>query len=278
MEIVPYVGEQQLTASAVIVKVNPADRRRVADLITRTKQVELVDDNNSFSTAKRLAGEAKALINEIEASKKAAKQPFRDVAAAIDQLVVEVGNPLVQEHIRLLAMLNFYVSELERKAQEEEKRRAEAQRLKDEETQRQLQAAAQKVAQAELEARQAKDEAARLRAQQEAQARQLALAQVLLDQQMDAEIAGIGDHQPKPALVPGGRVDHPWKFELVDVLTTIQAGRLRLLKWTLDIRACQDAVREQLEDKPNDPPILPGIRVWQEISVSVKASARIENL
>jgi hypothetical protein len=276
MEIQPYVGSEELTASDVVIKVNPADRRRVADLITRTKQVELVDDNNSFSTAKRLAGEAKAMLNEIEASKKAAKQPFRDMAAAIDQLVVEVGHPLVQEHTRMLSMLNSYVSELERKAKEEEKRRAEAQRLKDAETQRQLQEAAQKVAQAELKARQAKDEADRLRAQKDVQARQLALAQTLLDQQMDAEIAGIGNHQPKPALVPGGRVDHPWKFELVDVLTTIQSGRLRLLKWTLDVRACQDAVREQLEDHPNDPPILPGIRCWQEISVSVKASTRIE--
>jgi hypothetical protein len=276
MEIQPYVGDTQLSASSVVVRVNPADRTRVADLIKRTGTVQAVTDNNDFNTAKRLAGEAKALLDEMEAAKKAAKQPFVAVGRAIDGLVVEVGEPLAQEHKRILAMLNSYVAELERKAKEEERKRLEQERIREAENQRKLQEAAQKVAAAELQARQAKDEAERLRAQKDAAQRQLALAEAILAQQLDSEIAGIGNDKPKPGLVPGGRVDHPWKFELLDVLETIKAGRLRLLKWTLDIRACQDAVRDQLNADPNCTPTLPGIRCWQEISVSVKASARTE--
>lgn len=276
MELVPYVGENQLTASSVIVRVSPEDRKRVASLVERTRSVTTVVDNNDFNTAKKLAGEAKAMLDEIETARKASKAPFRAIGTALDELAAEVGGPLAAQHQRILVNLNTYVAELERKVKEEERKKAEALRIQEEANARKLQEAAAKVAAAELQAREAQNEVERVRAQQDARNKQLALAEALLAQQLDAEIAGIGNDKPKPGLVPGGRVDHPWKFQLDDVRAVIKAGHLRLLKWTLDLRACQDAVRSQLEKDPNAQPTLPGIQVWQEISVSVKASARTE--
>lgn len=276
MYIAPYVGDKQLTASSVTVRVDPEDRIRVGELLERTETIQLVNDPETFSYAKRMAGAAKAMLDEIEASKKSAKQPFTQVGRAIDELAVEVGAPLVAEHKRILGLLNNYVAQLERQQKEAEAKKREAQRLIDEANQRKLAEAEFKLAEARLEARQATDEAVRLRAANDAANRLLALAEAKLEQEMDAAIAAIGADKPKPGLVPGGRVDHPWKFELTDVLKTIEAGRLRLLSWKLDIRACQDSVKGQLESDPTCTPSLPGIRCWQEINVSVRAAAKIE--
>jgi hypothetical protein len=276
MELVPYVGENQLTASSVIVRVSPADRKRVTSLIARMKTVQAVVGDTTFHEAKRLAGESKAMLDEIETARKASKAPFRAIGTALDELAGEVGDPLADEHQRILMSLNAYVAELERKAKEAERKKAEALRIQNEANERKLKEAADKLAKAQLEARQAKDEAERLRKEKEAAQRLQALAEARLEQEMDAAIAAIGSDKPKPALVSGGRVDHPWKFELKNILEVVAARRFSLLRWSLDVRACQDAVKEQLEKDPNCTPVLPGIRCWQEISVSVKASARTE--
>jgi vacuolar-type H+-ATPase subunit I/STV1 len=276
MEIQPYVGEVALSASSVVVRVNPDDRKRAAELVARTTKLQVVNDEATFQTGTQLASQIKALINEMESSKKSAKQPFRAVETAIDQLLVEVGGPVVKEGTRLLGLLNGYVAELERKRKEEERRKAEVQRLKDAEMERKLKEATDKLAAAEAEARATKDEAARLLAQKNAAEKLVALAQAQLEREMADELSTIGANKPKPALVPGGRVDHPLKFELADVQATIRAGCWRLLKWSLDIRACQDSCRTQVEAAPNVEPTLPGIKVTREINVSVKASARTE--
>jgi hypothetical protein len=74
------------------------------------------------------------------------------------------------------------------------------------------------------------------------------------------------------SLVPGGRVTHPWKFELIDVEAVIKGGAKRLLRIELDILACQDSVRAQLEIAPDQPPSLPGIKVTRETKVIVRAT------
>jgi hypothetical protein len=274
MEIVPFIGDKELSASRVVVQVSPDDRKRVQALVARTKNIQAVVGEAGFATAKKMAGEAKAMLDEMAAAKKVAKQPFSAVIAAIDALVAEVGSPVDNEHKRVLGLLNTYVADLERRVKEEEAKKAEALRIQNEAHQAKLREAAEKLAIAELEARQAQDEAARLRAQQEAAQRQQALQEARLDQEMDAAIALIGADKPKKGLVTAGRVDHPWKFEVTDIGATIKAGRMRLLKWTLDIRACQDDIRAQLYADPETTPWLPGIKCWQEISVSVKAQAR----
>ena len=274
MELVPYVGDIQLTASSVIVRVDPEDRRRVKESLERWSAITVVNDDATFHAAKQAAGEAKALIDEMLTGKKAAKQPFRAVVQSIDDLVVEVGGPVEQESHRILTLLNSYVAKLEAQRKAEERAKAEADRRRQEAFDLRLAEAAKKAADAELEARKSKDEAERLRLQKDAAERQAALLQAQLERDMSDELAQLGNNKPKPSLVPGGRVDHPLHFTLVDPQVTMSKGFAHLVKCTLDIRACQDAVRSQLERSPDAEPALPGIHITRDISVSVKASAR----
>jgi len=278
VEIVPLVGNQPITAGSVIVRVNPDDRIRVAEAVERSSAITHVNDDMTLSAAKRMAGEIKSLLDEIQDSKKAAKRPFAAVEKAIDALASEVGQPVQNESQRVLGLINGYVTELERRAKIEarEKERLlqaqiDAQRAK----LREAQAAQEK---AEAEARAAKDEAARIRAHAEAERRKAAAEQAQLAAEMAREVSMIGV-KPKQALVQGGRVDHKFEFTLEDVYATVSAlgGQgWKLLRWELDIRACQDACKAQLEKDPDVEPKLPGISVKRTVNVSVRATARTE--
>jgi hypothetical protein len=258
-----------------VVRVNPADQERADALVLRTSAIGKVDDAKSFNEAKSAAGQLKALINEIETGKKACKQPFSAINEAINQQALLVGNPVEIEHKRILGLLNSYVARLEAIQKEQERKAAEATRLAQEEHDRKIRAAQEAQARAEAEARTATDELAREKARADANAQLLVAAQEQLAKEMAMEVAGIGADKPKRGLVPGGRVDHPYEFKLKNLRETINAGCINLLRWELDIRACQDSVRAQLEIDPNCTPSLPGIEVTQKINVSVKASARI---
>jgi hypothetical protein len=274
LQIIPYVGEQEVTASALSVQINPGDRARAEALVLRTGVIQSVVDQGGFTAAKRAAGQLKALIDEIAESKRAAKRPFGAVEKAIDDLASEVGAPVADEHKRILALLNGYVTLLEAAAREEERKKTEA-------LQKQIAAEREKLAiaraaqlEAEEQARAATDEVSRLRAREEARAKAVAAEQAQLASEMAGEISQIGE-KPKRGLVPGGRVDHLYEFKLTDVLKTIQAGCLRLLRWEVDVLACRDSVKAQLEIAPDKEPELPGIEITKRINVSVRASARI---
>src|SRR5215469_13643579 len=118
------------------------------------------------------------------------------------------------------------------------------------------------------------DEAKRALAQAKT-TEELAKAQQLqFEQELAADLDKSLAPPPPPGLVPGGRVAHPYKFKLVDLPAVINNHRLELLRWELNIPACNDAVRLQLERNPDRKPVLPGIEITQEISVSVKAQTR----
>ena len=87
VDLLPYYGEQPLTVGNITVKVRTSDRKRTAELIKRTsKEVTTVNDQDSFTAARRAAGELKASQNEIYDSKRSAKRPFEAVLQAIEDL------------------------------------------------------------------------------------------------------------------------------------------------------------------------------------------------
>ncbi len=276
MEITPYYGEQPLSVQQVVVRVNPADQERADTLVALVRsKIVTVEDTKSFNAAKAAAGQLKALLNEIESGKKACKQPFSAIAEAINQQALQVGNPVEIEHRRILGLLNGYVARLEAAQKEQERKHAETIRLQQEEHDRKIREAQEAQAKAEAEARAAQGIAQREKARADANAQMLIAAQEQLAKEMALEVAEIGSDKPKRSLVPGGRVDHPYEFKLKNLRDTINAGCINLLRWELDIRACQDSVRAQLEIDPNTEPSLPGIEVTRTINVSVKASARV---
>jgi hypothetical protein len=260
MELTSLYGDQRLNFSEVIVQVDSYDRSRAEALVTRAGAIVAIDDEQSFAAAKRLAGELRAMIDEIAAAKKAANSPFKAVSEAIASLATEVGTPVEGEHRRVLGLINDYVTKIEQ---------AEALALaKAAEAFRQQQAIhEQSILQAQRAVAEARTKEERLRAQ-------MAEEQAKLKRELAVEIADQLANRPKKALVPGGRVDHRYQFVLDDVLEVIQAGNLHLLRWEIDYLKCFDAVKAQLDRNPNAEPILPGIKISRQTSVSLKAAAR----
>jgi signal transduction histidine kinase len=271
MELQPYFGEQTLSAASIVVRVSKEDRNRAEALVVQTTKIKEVVDESTFTAAKRAAGQLKALIKEIDDARKAAKRPFAAVETAIEDLAHEVSSPVSSEMNRILTLLNRYVAKLERERAEADRKAKEALERERAEADRKVREAQAAKEEAERKARAAQDEAERLRAQQEAQARSLALEQAKLERELDTEV--IGPPEPRRGLVPGGRVDHPRTYKLKDVWAIIKAKRLDLLRIELNISACNDEVRRQLEHAPDAEPVIPGVEITTQISVSVKAQA-----
>jgi hypothetical protein len=274
MELIPYYNQEQLAARDIEVRLNGEDRARVTELCKRTATVTSVHDEASFQAARRAASELKAAATEINSSKRFCKLPFEAVLSAVEELAKEVLQPVGNEQRRIQALLNNYVEKLEAQAREAERKRAEelrAQQLAHEQQIRAMEAAKQK---AEETARKAVDEAERERAKTEAARNELLLAQAELERTLELEVASM-EQEPSRGLVPGGRVDHPFKFRLVDAEKTVKAGCIRLLRVELNILACKDSVRSQLEIAPDRDPELPGIEVTRAINVSVKPASKI---
>jgi hypothetical protein len=274
LELIPFLGENRITTDAFRINVDPKDQERVKSLLARSGQVELVNNNDTFAIAKRVGGQLKAMLHEIADSKKAAKRPFGAIETAIEGLATEVAGPVETEHKRVLGLLNSYVEALERAEKEEQRKREAALKAQVAEQLAKLREAQEAQAKAEAEARTALDEAERLKAQEEARRRQEVAEQAELEREMALEVAQIAN-QPalKKSKVPGGRVDHPLEFTLVSVEAVVKAGNWRLLRWELDKLACADSVRAQREINPDAEPTLPGIKITQRVSVSVRASA-----
>src|SRR6267142_3715968 len=173
MDIIPFYGEQPLAVTDVIVRVNPQDRARADSVVARASEVMRVNGDQSMQAAKQSAGELKAMLNEIEASRKACRQPFAAIGEAINEQARMVGDPVTKEHERILGLLNRYVTQLEAAREAEEKRRRAEGRRIEEAAQKRITEARAAQAQAEANARAARDEAERLRAQTEAQTQQL---------------------------------------------------------------------------------------------------------
>ena len=276
MEITPYFGDKLVTASGMEVRINPQDRERANAIVAASTAITHVTDEPTFSAARTAAAQLKGILDEIDESKKAAKKPFEAVEKSINGLATSLSKPVKTEQERILGMLNVYVEKLKKAREAEEKRKAEEVRRKQAEADRKVREAQEEARKAQEALRQAQDEIQRALLQSEAKQRE----NVLLRQQLEQELAGDASELqhmlegPPKGLVPGGRVDTVYDFELVNVQATTDARCFRLLRWELDIPACRDAVKNMVEMLPPDQePTLPGIKITKRISVSVKAAS-----
>lgn len=246
MELIPFYGENQLSASNVTVRIRTSDRQQAKALVARTSaEIKEVVDEETYTKARRAAAELKNLSKEIYQAKRNAKSHFEAVLAAIEDLAKEIMNPVDTELARVIQTMTGYVKGLEQERKAAQK--ALQERLDEEERQHQ--------------------EHLKLLQETERQ-------QAELERSLELEVRAMNT-EPLPGVVPGGRVTHPWKFKLYDAAQTVKEGSIRLLRIELDILACQDAVRAQLEIAPDREPRLPGIEITQDISISIKAASRI---
>lgn len=235
MEIVPWLGERQLDFRRVEVRVTPADAQRFQGLVQASREtITKVANSAEYAVATQCAGQLKGALTEIAAAKRLANEPFKAVQTAISRKAAELTEMVEQEHVRVLTMLNRYVKRLEAERAEQERKHRE------------------ELAQKEAEIAAAKSEAERAK------------------HELELELASM-DEEPRKGLVPGGRVDHIFKFKLTDLAAVIRAGKLGLLRWEVDHYACLDDCRNQLAKDPSREPTLPGIEVSREINVSVRA-------
>lgn len=278
MEIVPYVGERRITASDFKLKIDPEDRTRAKVLVQNTSKTVLkVDDDQEFILARRAAAQLQGMLEEIETARKSSKTAFDAVGRSIQDLAHEVSTPVKVEQNRILKLLAVYVEVLEAAQKEKDRLEAEKRRKAQEEADRKVREAQEAQKKAEMELRAAKDEIERAQRREAAQKHEAQVLQQQLERELADEVFDLGTpKEPKRGLVPGGRVDHNYDFELVNVQATTDARCFRLLRWELDIRACQDSVRGQLECAPDIEPTLPGIKITKTVNVSVKAASRIK--
>jgi len=270
MEIVPYYGDEPLTPGSVQIRINPSDRKRARELLTATADITVIENEQTFTIARHALGQLKALLEEIEKGKKAVKKPFDIVIEAIGETARELWDPVMNEHRRIQELLNAHVKKLEEARKEEERKHREETRRLQQEYDRKIAEARESQARAEQQAREAEDEAARQKAKADAQMQLLRAANEQLAKEIALEASNMFESS-KRGLVPGGRVDHNYDFELVDLPATIKAGSLRLLSWKIDHRACQEACQAQLKIDPNCTPTLPGIKVTRNLNVNVRA-------
>lgn len=247
MELLPFYGENQLSASHITVRIRASDRQHALALVSRTQaEIKAVTDEETYTKARRAAAELKNLSKEIYQAKRNAKSPFEAVTASIEDLAKEITSPVDKELERVIEVMTGYVRTLERK--QKEAQRALQKRLDEEEK-------------AHQETLQKLEESKRAAAE--------------LERSLELEVRAMTT-VPAPGVVPGGRVTHPWKFKLIDAAQTVREGCIRLLRIELDVLNCQDAVRGQLEIAPDKAPSLPGIEVTQDINIIIKASSRIQ--
>lgn len=245
MEIEAKLDGEVIAASRLEISVDPDDLERARALVDQTsKEVKAVTDQDTFAAARAAAGRLKSMLDEVEVSRKRVKQPFAKVGKEIDALAKDVVGPIKDEQDRILALLGGYVEKLEAVRKQDEYRKEEERRLAWEESIRNIKEA------------------------KTAQEREL--AQLAFDLAADVDALG-NDELPARGLVPGGRVNHTPDFELLDAGTVFAEGYGGLLRCELDILACRDAVKRQLEAHPNREPSLPGIRIIKRINVSVHA-------
>lgn len=251
MQILPYVGHIQISQESVRISVNPADKDRVEDLVMSSCAVTTVKDQSSYMVARSMAAKLKSMLSEITDAAKAAKRPSTEINEAISTLAADISSPVLAEQNRILGLITVYVKQLEA----ERAARLEEQRKIKEESDRKIAEAKAAALKAETQAQQAKA--------------QLDLARAELSRQT----AMLAAEAESKSLVPGGRVAHPWKYRVINANQVVEKYGLSLFRWELDILACNDEVKRQLEHNPTGVPVIAGLEITQDTKVSIKGSA-----
>jgi len=276
LELSPYYGEQALTVANITVRVRSTDRERIKELVTKSQaENKAVTDENSFNRAKRSAANLKATEQDIHKAKRAAKIPFEVVLEKIEELAKDLSKPVIDEQARIIELMKDRVRQLEIQRAAEAKKLREKQEAEERAHRAKVRELELARAEAERKAREAQDQVERMKAQEEAKRKLEAVNNAETLRLLELEVASMMQ-EPVHGIVRGGRVSHPFQYKLINAEATVRAGCIRLLRIELDKRACDDAIRAQLEIAPDHEPTLPGIEVTQDLSISIKAAKNHE--
>lgn len=226
------------------IELNPAafEARRVA--LAAAEQVQEIATVADLDAAAAALTRIKGLTKSVEDSRKEVKAPVLEVGKRIDQTAKEYLGPLEAEARRLAGMVGTY--------QEAEKRKAE--RIRQEEAEK------QRIALAEMAAKQAQAMAAG-----DVQAADAARAEAA-DRIAESQLAVVNAEGPR---TDGIVTRTAWKFEVTDA-AALYAARPELCI----IEANGPAIRAIL--KANNGKPIPGLRIWQEAAAVVRNAAPVK--
>jgi len=240
-----------------------------------------VSDEASNAEATEAMRGIKEVLNSAEAARKKIKEPILDLGRRVDAAAKKFSEPLDAEFKRLQRITADYQTEQiarmreiedarRREAERLERERQEAERKLREEEERKLAEARRK---AEEEMRAARTEAARKAAEERARAEKERIEREAAERlKVEAERAEQAQQMLPPPAAPvraeGQTAKAVWKFEVVNPfdLVRVNPGFVEITPRRDEInRAIAAIVATGAEPK------IPGLRIWEEVAVSVRA-------
>lgn len=251
------------------------------EIIARAQEIREISDELDEADASEVLKELIRMERGVEETRTAIKGPLLDAGRKVDSIAKTFSAPVQAEVVRFKGLLGkFDMARRERIAAEERKRqeearkaaeakaKAEAEARRREEEARAAQEAAQRAAEAEFLASDTASQeraAAEAKAAQEKAAAEAAEAEAARKREAEASAAQLQLSVQAPVKAPakpsgiGSRM--VWKFEVEDI-RALYAARPELV--TLEPKS------REIERAISIGATLPGVRAWQESSVSVR--------
>lgn len=238
------------------VTVDPAAIKSRDTLLAEAKAIRAIESDFALELAAGTLQDLKGLMKAAEDSREQIKKPVIILGRAIDAEAKTFVAALDPEVIRISGLVAGY-TERQRilAAEAERQRQAEIDRIERERIA--AEAAARAQAEAELAKAKTLEEADAVAVRQ--QATQEAITRDAAERAAEATLAP----QPVVPKVKGVSVAPVWRFEVVDVVKPHQA-RPQLVDLSPRASAINAAIREGARQ-------IPGLRIWQESRVGVRA-------
>ncbi len=237
-------------------------------IIEKTKPLITVSDETSKALAVERIAALKSLVADCEACRVAEKAPAKEYGEKIDAQAKEFKLPAEQEIARIESAIGKYVTD------QQEKARAQAQRLREEEQRKVREQAARdkELADAQRKVQEATNAEERLKAAEEAKR----LAEAAEEAEMDAA----GAEPPPPPVfintkVAGAAVKRTPQIMVHDIHELYKAHP-QCVTLKENLNAIKDLIK--LAESQNKPINIPGVDVSFVTDVQVRKSSTSHNL
>lgn len=236
-------ADNQPPLSELLAEETTALRNRAGDLVAAAGRA-FVEDEETAAKATTLAAMLKAHRKAVDTAREERKKPFLDAGRTVDAHFGAIAKSLDEATAKIVGMLNAFMAEKRRKADEERRRLEEEARKREEDARRAAQEAARTGnLDAEVQATMRATEAASL----QAQANAVAKPQI------------VGDYGTKAV----GRT--VWKSEVQDPKKVF--AHLLKVDAAGVTAALADMVAKQVRAGVRD---IPGARIWDEQAVTIR--------
>ena len=258
----PTTKERASIAALAVIATPDLIQRRDA-LLDRAAEISSVENQEQADRAVAIAGDLKRVLDEIEASRKAIKNPFDQIAKGIQDVAKATSAPVETDRARLNGLVSSFIAKQEREAAEA-RRRAEAKARAAQER------AAAKQREADAEAKRLLEEAEKAKKSgnlEEAFDLECSAA----DAQTEAAQPLVPAYTPPPAAkvqMSGAAISRGWGFEVVN-LHKLLAAHPECVELVAKAQAIQNAIKaEAARLDEGEIPSIPGLKIFPKVGIS----------